>query len=898
MVRYNNAVPMSRFSAVYRATNYNEIDSATLFGTEPVNLGNSFYAKIKNRGTGKYITNIENGAAANSLIGKEKDEGLDQIWKFDLVGEKLYRITSVKDNWVLDVHNGDTETGTPVEVFQTYQGSSNQQFYIFQKYDGYYIMAKHSGKLVDMAQDTSQIAIWDAGDYQHLPQEFDFEFLDSLPPTLFGTESINLGTGFYAKIKNRGTGKYITNIENGAAANSLIGKEKDEGLDQIWKFDLVGEKLYRITSVKDNWVLDVHNGDTETGTPVEVFQTYQGSSNQQFYIFQKYDGYYIMAKHSGKLFDMAQDTLQIAIWDSNDYQHLPQEFEIIKLTDHTWKWIVDKSATCTANGIKHQYCSVCGKTQNVNTVINATGHKYGTWQALNAEMHKRVCANDSSHIETANHSWNAGVVTTAATCTANGVKTYTCSVCNGTTTETISATGHSYGAWMKLNDTQHLRVCTNDNNHKETADHTWNDGEVTVPAKALEDGEMTYTCTVCNATKTEAIPKTGPEALAATNVARTPTFFNYNGQQQQPTVTVTNAAGEVLTEGTDYRVTYPESIEPGSYLVRVDGINGYKGTVRKAYIVKAVEALDTANITRTPVSFYENGKQQQPTVTVKNAAGKVLTEGTDYEVTYPVSIESGSYLLRVDGINGYKGTVRKAYTVKTVEALDTANITRTPVSFYENGKQQQPTVTVKNAAGKVLTEGTDYEVTYPISIEPGSYLLRVDGINGYKGTVRKAYTVKTVEALDTANITRTPVTFYYNGQQQQPEVTVKNAAGKVLTEGTDYEVTYPVSIEPGSYMVKIDGINGYKGTVRKAYTIKAVEALDTANITRTPISFTANGTKQQPTVTVKNAAGKVLTEGTDYTVTYPTSVEPGTYLVRIDGINGYSGTVRKAYTIK
>ncbi len=98
---------------------------------------------------------------------------------------------------------------------------------------------------------------------------------------------------------------------------------------KVWKFDLVGEKLYKITSMEDNWVLDVNNLDTANGTPVEVYHTYNGTANQQFYIFRKYDGYYIMAKHSEKMVDMAQDTLKMATWYPGDYQFAPQEFDII-----------------------------------------------------------------------------------------------------------------------------------------------------------------------------------------------------------------------------------------------------------------------------------------------------------------------------------------------------------------------------------------------------------------------------------------------------------------------------------------------------------------------------------------------------------------------------------------
>ncbi len=41
------------------------------------------------------------------------------------------------------------------------------------------------------------------------------------------------------------------------------------------------------------------------------------------------------------------------------------------------------------------------------------------------------------------HSWDAGTVTTAATCTAAGVKTYHCTGCDETKTEAIPATGHT-----------------------------------------------------------------------------------------------------------------------------------------------------------------------------------------------------------------------------------------------------------------------------------------------------------------------------------------------------------------------------------------------------------------------------------------------------------------------
>ncbi|MBQ3355881.1 MAG: endonuclease, partial [Oscillospiraceae bacterium] len=46
--------------------------------------------------------------------------------------------------------------------------------------------------------------------------------------------------------------------------------------------------------------------------------------------------------------------------------------------------------------------------------------------------------------ETCNHVWNAGSVTTAASCTQPGVMTYTCTLCGRTKTESIPAAGHNF----------------------------------------------------------------------------------------------------------------------------------------------------------------------------------------------------------------------------------------------------------------------------------------------------------------------------------------------------------------------------------------------------------------------------------------------------------------------
>lgn len=107
-----------------------------------------------------------------------------------------------------------------------------------------------------------------------------------------------------------------------------------------------------------------------------------------------------------------------------------------------------KAATCTASGNKAYWtCTGCNMVfsdsngKNAVTVASMTvvakGHNYGAWTKYSAQRHKRVCENDSSHIEYQNHTWDTGTVTKVATALAEGVKTYTCTACKANKTETI-----------------------------------------------------------------------------------------------------------------------------------------------------------------------------------------------------------------------------------------------------------------------------------------------------------------------------------------------------------------------------------------------------------------------------------------------------------------------------
>ena len=115
-----------------------------------------------------------------------------------------------------------------------------------------------------------------------------------------------------------------------------------------------------------------------------------------------------------------------------------------------------KDATCTKDGYTGDtYCTVCNEMVKKGEVIPAKGHTEVIDSAVEPTCtapgktegaHCSVCGTvikAQEEIPAKGHRWNEGEITTAATCENAGVKTYTCTVCNATKTEAISATGHT-----------------------------------------------------------------------------------------------------------------------------------------------------------------------------------------------------------------------------------------------------------------------------------------------------------------------------------------------------------------------------------------------------------------------------------------------------------------------
>lgn len=150
-----------------------------------------------------------------------------------------------------------------------------------------------------------------------------------------------------------------------------------------------------------------------------------------------------------------------------------------------------------------------------NTKADGTGKAYAPGAAYKTNANLTLYAIWTPHT----HSYSSKV-TTAATCTKNGVKTFTCS-CGKSYTESIPATGHSYKTTVikptctEQGFTNH--VCVNcGNSYKDSyvyaKGHSFGNWTILVQATKYSAGIKQRTCTECGQKQTQTIPKTTTSA--------------------------------------------------------------------------------------------------------------------------------------------------------------------------------------------------------------------------------------------------------------------------------------------------------------------------------------------------------------------------------------------------
>ena len=284
-----------------------------------------------------------------------------------------------------------------------------------------------------------------------------------------------------------------------------------------------------------------------------------------------------------------------------------------------------------------------------------TGIDYGTATitAKSGTLSQTITVNVTTH------AWDAGKVTTPATCEKKGVKTYTCTKCGATQTEEIAATGHQHteirnakeaecetagytgdtyctDCNKKLKDGKEIEATGHQNTEVRDAKeatcekagytgdtyclkckkkistgteiakkpHAWDAGKVTTAPQCEKEGVKTYTCTKCGATKTEAVEATGHQHTEIRNAKEAECeTTGYTGD------TYCTDCNKKLKDGVVIELTGHQNIEVRDAVEATCKKAGYTGDI---YCLKCGKQISTGIEIPAKAHSWGTGKITKP----------------------------------------------------------------------------------------------------------------------------------------------------------------------------------------------------------------------------------------------------------------------------------------------
>ena len=596
---------------------------------------------------------------------------------------------------------------------------------------------------------------------------------------------------------------------------------------------------------------------------------------------------------------------------------------------HSWDGgKVAKAATCTAAGTKTYTCTRCKKTRT--ETIAATGHKVVKDTAVAATCettgktegsHCSVCGTvlkAQTTVAALGHSWDGGKITKAATCTAAGTKTYTCTRCKKTRTETIAATGHKAVKDAAVAATcettgktegSHCSVCGTVLKAQTTVaalGHSWDNGKVTKAVTCTAAGTKTYTCTRCKKTRTETIAATGHKVVKDAAVAATcETTGKTEGSHCSVCGTVLKAQTTVAALGHDYgewkTIKAATYTEPGQ-AERVCRRNASHKEYRQLPVLeKAKIDLSACSIQLSEQTYVYDGTEKTPTVTITYNE-KTLTEGKDYQVYFADNVNPGTAKITVIAKtdSDYTGTATITFEIRKslpenatviepgafsnctnlVDLNIKENVTEIGDNAFADSKNLQNIYFYGNSPklGNNIFKNVTATVYYPYTDKTWS----LDILRDYGGNITWVpWDPKTgspaKRSLALCDIRITEQKYTYDGTEKTPEMVIMDG-NYTLQKNTDYTVKCSNNINAGNAELEITGAGNYSGTYKAGFLIEQTEP---------SLKF------DKKTITVKYGTKPflcVLSEKTtDGTITYSSSnpkvavVDPTTGKVTIKG---------------
>lgn len=379
----------------------------------------------------------------------------------------------------------------------------------------------------------------------------------------------------------------------------------------------------------------------------------------------------------------------------------------------------------------------------------------------------------------------------------------------------------------------------------------------------------------------------------------------YTGDPQYPRLTITYN-GRVLVEGDDtnpldcdYYTTYLDNTETGEAKVRIEGVNNFSGTFDYTFNIGAKELSSDLIQALADQTYDGNAKEPAPVVTYN---GMSLNAGTDYTVSYSDNVNAGTATLTITSTaanTNYTGSASKTFTIQKASATVTDPTVKEGLVYTSSSQPLLNAGTVVGGEMQYSLDGETYASTVSTGTDAGIYTVyyKTVGDANHNDVSAKTLSVSIAKAeLTTLSLSQN--TFTYNKSRQTVQV-ASVSAGTIPVSPEDYTVSGHQKTNVGTYTAQVTAnaaSTNFKGSATAQWSIVEADA-NVFTMELSPESFVFTGNAQHPSVTVKDGSD-VLSENTDYTLSFENNVNAGTAKVTATGKGNYKNTQEATFTIQ
>lgn len=404
----------------------------------------------------------------------------------------------------------------------------------------------------------------------------EYEHWDAGEPTNGGADISYPGREYCAHIYNKtnpangGKRFYWNDINNSNTLVNELDFFNTDVVGVICEYDYI--ENYTLTYDANEGVNPPKSESYEQGSTAKVTNVEPTRRGYEFVGWALKENAENAEYHTGDEIKITKNITLYAVWKTE--------------TNHNWDaGTVISEATCAKTGTIVYHCSICEETRTEtipkkehtivkDNAVEATCEIEGKTEGSHCSVCNTVIKKQE-FVPKKEHSWNSGEIIREATCTKDGIKKITCTVCKETKIEIITQKVHTIVRDEAIPATcketgktagSHCSVCNTVIQAQETipkTEHSWDAGTIVEEASCTEEGIEKITCTVCGESKTEKVAPAGhivvkDEAIEATCTTTGKTEGSHCSVcnevlQEQAVIPKTEHSwdeGEIVTEAT------------------------------------------------------------------------------------------------------------------------------------------------------------------------------------------------------------------------------------------------------------------------------------------------------------------------------------------------------------